>query len=66
MGHPNEDLVRKGYEAFANGDMDTLTARSRRRHVAHDPGDNPVSGEHKGQDEVFGMYGELFERSGGT
>jgi len=24
MAHPNEDLVRRGYDAFARGDMDTL------------------------------------------
>jgi ketosteroid isomerase-like protein len=24
MAHPHEDLVRRGYEAFVNGDMETL------------------------------------------
>ena len=24
MTHPNEELVRKGYKAFGEGDMDTL------------------------------------------
>ena len=24
MAHPNEELVRRGYEAFAKGDMETL------------------------------------------
>jgi ketosteroid isomerase-like protein len=24
MGHPNEDLIRRGYAAFSRGDMDTL------------------------------------------
>jgi ketosteroid isomerase-like protein len=24
MGHPNEDLVRRGYDAFGSGDMQTL------------------------------------------
>jgi ketosteroid isomerase-like protein len=24
MGHPNEDLIRQGYDAFSRGDMDTL------------------------------------------
>ena len=24
MGHPNEDLIRRGYDAFSSGDMDTL------------------------------------------
>ena len=24
MGHPNEDLVRRGYDAFSSGDVETL------------------------------------------
>jgi ketosteroid isomerase-like protein len=24
MGHPNEDLIRRSYDAFSRGDMDTL------------------------------------------
>ena len=24
MAHPNEELLRRGYEAFAAGDMDTV------------------------------------------
>jgi hypothetical protein len=24
MGHPNEDLIRRGYDAFSRGDMQTL------------------------------------------
>ena len=66
MGHPNEDLVRKGYAAFSNGDMDTLGQIMAPDVVHVNPGDNPVSGEYKGQDEVFGFYGQLFELTGGT
>jgi hypothetical protein len=28
MAHPNEELVRKGYEAFATGDMETYASCS--------------------------------------
>ncbi len=66
MGHPNEDLVRKGYDAFTSGDMDTLTTLMT-DDISHTaPGNNPTSGEHEGHDDVFKMYGDLFERSGGT
>jgi hypothetical protein len=30
------------------------------------PGNNQLSGEHKGRDDVLGLYGKLFELSGGT
>jgi uncharacterized protein len=66
MGHPNEDLVRTGYEAFSNGDMETLSLIMSPDVVHSVPGDNLTSGEHKGQDEVFAMYGQLFELSEGT
>jgi hypothetical protein len=66
MAHPNEDLVRQGYDAFSSGDMDTLGKLMTPDVVHSVPGDNPTSGEHKGQDEVFAMYGQLFELSNGT
>jgi ketosteroid isomerase-like protein len=66
MANDNEDLVRKGYEAFGQGAMDTL-ARLMADDVVHTfPGDSQVSGEHKGRDAAFALYGKLFELSGGT
>ena len=66
MTHPNEELVRQGYKAFGEGDMDTLRSlfASDAVHVA--TGNNPLSGEYKGVDEVLGYYGKLFELSDGT
>lgn len=66
MGHPNEDLVRQGFEAFSSGDMDTLRqllAPDVRWHV---PGRNPLSGTHKGPDEVVTLFGRYAELSDGT
>ena len=34
--------------------------------VHRQPGNNQTSGEHKGVDNVMGLYGQLFELSGGT
>lgn len=66
MAHPNEDLVRRGYEAFAKGDMNTLSQIMTPDVVQTSPGNNQLSGEYKGQDEVFGYYGKLAEVSNGT
>jgi ketosteroid isomerase-like protein len=38
MGHPNEDLIRRGYDAFSRGDMDTLRALFHPDIVWHAPG----------------------------
>ena len=64
--HPNEGLVRKGYEAFAKGDMATLRELFSEDMVWHVPGTNPLSGEHRGRDAVFALFGRLAELSGGT
>jgi ketosteroid isomerase-like protein len=62
----NEDTVRKGYEAFGQGDMDTLRSLMTPDVVHSVPGKSRVSGEHKGVDAVLGYYGQLFELTGGT
>ncbi len=62
----NEELVRQGYKAFGEGDMDTLRGMFAPDGVHNAVGNNPLSGEYKGFDEILGYYGQLFERSGGT
>jgi hypothetical protein len=66
MAHPNEELVRRGYAAFNKGDMDTLGEIMAADVVHRVPGDNQLSGEYKGQGEVFGYYAQLGELTGGT
>jgi hypothetical protein len=66
MGDSKEDVVRRGYQAFSAGDMDTLRALMTPDVVQSVPGNNQTSGEHKGIDEVLGLYGRLFELSGGS
>jgi ketosteroid isomerase-like protein len=66
MANPNEELVRKGYDLFGKGDLDGL-AQIMADDVVHSfPGNSQISGEHKGRDAAFAMYGKLFELSGGT
>ena len=64
--HPDVTLVRRGYEAFSKGDLDTLREVIASDAVHSVPGNSPVSGDHKGIDAILAMYGQLFERSGGT
>ena len=62
----NEDTVRRGYEAFSRGDMDTLRSIMTPDVVQSVPGKSQIAGEHKGVDDVLGYYAQLFELSGGT
>jgi ketosteroid isomerase-like protein len=66
MAHANEDLVRRGYEAFATGDMATVASLFADDVVWHSPGRSAISGNFKGQDEVFAFFGKLVEMTGGN
>ncbi|HEX9695495.1 MAG TPA: nuclear transport factor 2 family protein [Actinomycetota bacterium] len=66
MAHPNEILLRKGYDAFGKGDLETLRAMFAPDVVWHVAGKSALSGSYKGLDEVFGFFAEIVQRSGGT
>ncbi len=60
------ETVRKGYAAFGSGDMDTLMSLYHDDAVHIVPGASQISGAHKGKENILGLYGRLFELSGGT
>lgn len=64
--HPNEELLRKGYDAFGKGDMDTIRELFADDIVWHAPGKSPLAGDHKGVDAVLENFGKVFEMTGGT
>jgi len=66
MAHPNEDVVRQGYKAFGDGDMETLSSLYAPDAVHVATGNGPLAGEYKGVDAILGYYGKLFELSDGT
>ena len=66
MGHSNEDLLRRGYEAFAAGDLNTVLEIFDADIVWHVGGSNQTSGDYHGHQEVMGFFGKLMELSGGT
>lgn len=66
MAHPNEELIRKGYEAFAAGDIATLNELFSDDVVWHAPGRNQLAGTFRGKEEVFGIFQKVAELTGGT
>ncbi|WP_309051300.1 nuclear transport factor 2 family protein [Streptomyces sp.] len=64
--HPDAALVRRGYEAFTSGDMDTLGSLMTGDCTHHVPGTTRFGGHFKGRDNVLGMYRALGEYTGGT
>jgi ketosteroid isomerase-like protein len=63
---PRADLVRRGYAAFQNGDMDAMRTILAADIAWHAPGQGPQSGDFQGVDNVIGEFGRLFHDSGGT
>jgi ketosteroid isomerase-like protein len=66
MAHPNEELVRRGYQAFAEADMATLNELFADDLVWHAPGRNQLAGTFRGKEEVFATFMKVAELSGGT
>ena len=65
-GEQYAEVLRKGFEAFGRGDMDTLRNDVFTENtVWHVAGRGPLAGDYRGQ-EVFEWFGRLFELSGGT
>jgi ketosteroid isomerase-like protein len=62
----NIATVRKGFAAFATGDMDTLREVFDRDIEWHLPGRSTISGDYQGIDAVLAFFGTLFQISGGT
>lgn len=66
MAHPNEELLKRGYEAFGKGDLDTLRELFAPDIVWHAAGTSELAGDYKGIDEVLAFFGQLAQKSEGT
>jgi uncharacterized protein len=66
MAHPNEDLVRRGFDAFSKGDVDTLRELFDQDAVWHALGRSPLAGDYRGVDAILGFFARTMELSGGT
>jgi hypothetical protein len=66
MAHPNEDLVRRAFDAFAKGDVDTMRELTDQDAVWHTPGRGPLAGDYRGMDEILGFFAKIAELTGGT
>ena len=64
--HSDVTLVKRGYAAFNAADIATLTELIADDAVQTMVGNNIVSGEFKGRDNILGMYGKIAEVTNGT
>ena len=62
----NAAIVRRGYEAFSRGDLQTLTELCGDNVSWHTPGRSPLAGDVVGRDAVFARLGRYAAETGGT
>jgi uncharacterized protein len=64
--HPNVALLRKGYDAIAQGDLLSVLQLFAENGVMHVGGTGPLSGDHQGREAIGEAFAGLFEWTGGT
>jgi ketosteroid isomerase-like protein len=65
---PEENVatMRRGYEAFNAGDMNTLNEVFDESAVWHLPGRGRFAGDYQGRDATLAYFGQLAQETGGT
>src|SRR2546423_14538130 len=64
--HPNVVAVRRGYNAFNKGDIDTLTELLGDNVVWHVPGRSKIAGDYRGREATLAYFARLDEVTGGS
>src|SRR5438105_13695710 len=62
----NVAIMRRAYEAFNTGDINTLTELFDESAVWHLPGRSSMADDYKGRDATPAYFGQLAQRTGGT
>ena len=63
----DSDVIRRGYEAFSRGDMDTIRQEVFAADIHwHQGGNNQTSGDYDGVDAVLGLFQKFFQLTVGT
>ena len=62
----NAAVIRRGYEAFNAGDMNTLTELFDENASWHTPGRSSLAGDHEGREAAFAQFGRYGGETGGT
>ena len=62
----NAAIMRRAYEAFNTGDIETLTEIFDESAVWHLPGRSSMADDYQGRDATLAYFGLLGQRTGGT
>jgi uncharacterized protein len=64
MAHPNVDLLRRTDDAVAKGDLETYFAGYNDDVVFHMGGDNKLTGDYRGLEQLKQLLGRFMEAGG--
>ena len=62
----NAAIMRRAYEAFNTGDMETLIELFDESAVWHLPGRSSMANDYQGRDATLAYFGQIGQESGGT
>src|SRR3954447_18301259 len=62
----NAAIMRRAYEAFNTGDVNTLTELFDESAVWHLPGRSSMANDYQGRDATLAYFGQLAQETGGT
>lgn len=62
----NIDRVRRGFDAFAKGDMATLTELFEERALWHAEPTGILKGDYHGREAILAFFGQLHQETAGT
>ena len=62
----NAAIMRRAYEAFNKGDLETITEIFDENIVWHLPGRSSFAKDYQGRDATLAYFGELGQETGGT
>src|SRR2546423_14874313 len=62
----NAAIMRRAYEAFNTGDMNTLNEVFDESAVWHLPGRSSMANDYQGREATLAYFGELAQETGGT
>jgi ketosteroid isomerase-like protein len=62
----NAAIVRRGYEAFNSGDMDSLAEIFDENAVWHLPGRSSMANDYQGREAAFAYFRQLGQETEGT
>ena len=66
ISHPNAAAIRKAFDAFMRGDLESARRLFAPDVLWHVSGRGPLSGDFRGFDEIARWGGQLMERAAGT